>query len=219
MGRTEGSPLVRFFAKVNFNGKKVLDTPCWEWMGARHEEGYGQIWIDNRTVRAARYILKLVNPSMPDDWVTMHLCDNTPCVNPDHLVAGTTKENILDCLAKGRLGPRRDNRYSPELAEQIRAEAATTNLSRIALSKKYGMSMRTLRAILDKTRKQDILTPEQLRARMGRKPLSAEKVADIRRLYLETKNINEVSRRLDVTAQTVRKYIAKHDEEKAHAKD
>jgi DNA-binding NarL/FixJ family response regulator len=32
-----------------------------------------------------------------------HHCDNPPCVNSDHLFAGTAKQNMQDCKAKGRL--------------------------------------------------------------------------------------------------------------------
>lgn len=31
-----------------------------------------------------------------------HHCDNPPCANPDHLFAGTARDNVLDAVAKGR---------------------------------------------------------------------------------------------------------------------
>lgn len=39
---------------------------------------------------------------IPEGYVVMHLCDNPPCANPEHLKAGTQNENIQDAVRKGR---------------------------------------------------------------------------------------------------------------------
>ena len=45
----------------------------------------------------------MANGFMPE--VVMHVCDNPSCVRPDHLKAGTYKENTADMFAKGRFRP------------------------------------------------------------------------------------------------------------------
>lgn len=40
--------------------------------------------------------------SAPTGSVVRHTCDNEACINPDHLRIGTQKENIADCIARGR---------------------------------------------------------------------------------------------------------------------
>lgn len=32
----------------------------------------------------------------------MHVCDNRRCVNPNHLKVGTQRDNVMDCIGKGR---------------------------------------------------------------------------------------------------------------------
>ena len=34
--------------------------------------------------------------------VVRHRCDNPRCINPDHLELGTQRDNILDCVRRGR---------------------------------------------------------------------------------------------------------------------
>jgi hypothetical protein len=51
-------------------------------------------------------------PLAPDVWA-LHTCDNTKCINEDHLFPGTAQDNTNDMIAKGRkvddptVGPRR----------------------------------------------------------------------------------------------------------------
>lgn len=89
-----GKDEIRFWNKVS------IGDGCWEWQAARSAKGYGvfQAKIDGRfgAFRAHRYILG--NP----EGVVMHLCDNPPCVRPNHLKVGTHAENIKDRDAKGR---------------------------------------------------------------------------------------------------------------------
>lgn len=54
----------------------------------------GKQWLLHRWVF---YIYNGYEPS-----VVMHTCDNTDCINPLHLIAGTREENEKDKLMKGR---------------------------------------------------------------------------------------------------------------------
>ena len=86
----------RFWIKVERNNK----SDCWPWTGVRIPGGYGQIWFKERMQGAHRVAFFLTSGWMPP--VVMHICDNRPCCNPNHLQAGDTKTNALDCVLKGR---------------------------------------------------------------------------------------------------------------------
>lgn len=87
--------------------KKVVKTPnignpeCWNWTGASAGL-HGGLWFNGKIIRAHRFSYMLHKGEIKDGLVIMHTCDNYKCVNPYHLIAGTQRENMMDCLAKGR---------------------------------------------------------------------------------------------------------------------
>jgi hypothetical protein len=78
----------RFFAKVTQSGN------CWLWVGAKHEDGYGQFWNGRRQVKAHRWVYERLVGPIPDGLQIDHLCRNPSCVNPQHLEPVTQAENI-----------------------------------------------------------------------------------------------------------------------------
>lgn len=76
---------------------------CWVWTGACSSNGYGAFWADGRQISAHRFSYQSFFGAIPRDKpVIMHMCDNPPCVRPEHLRAGTAVENTADMMAKGR---------------------------------------------------------------------------------------------------------------------
>jgi hypothetical protein len=78
-------------------------TGCREWTGWRDPDGYGRLRFDGKTNQAAhRVAYTLTNGSIADGLLICHRCDNRPCCNPDHLYAGTAKDNATDMITRGR---------------------------------------------------------------------------------------------------------------------
>ena len=86
----------RFWAKVNKKG----DNECWEWQAYTDKNGYGQ--FQSRSAHRCSY--SMCNGDIPDGLIVRHKCDNPPCVNPNHLLLGTTADNVRDRDSRGRNG-------------------------------------------------------------------------------------------------------------------
>lgn len=85
----------RFWARVVED-----DSGCWFWCGRINPNGYGIFEIDYVQTLAHRYAYEFVHG--PTDLYVLHICDKPSCVNPDHLIEGTPKENTQDMMLKGR---------------------------------------------------------------------------------------------------------------------
>ena len=86
--------------------EKYIPEPnsgCWLWMaaGGRYygRLGWGKRWL---TIAAHRAAWELFRGPIPEGMKVLHKCDVTWCVNPDHLFLGTQRDNVYDCMAKGR---------------------------------------------------------------------------------------------------------------------
>lgn len=91
--------LKKFWSKVN----KTND--CWLWIGCLKDGRYGSFYFRKKGERAHRVAWILTYGDIPEELCVLHKCDNTLCVNPEHLFLGTQLDNIKDRDSKGRCNP------------------------------------------------------------------------------------------------------------------
>lgn len=100
-------------------------TGCHIFQGCKTNGGYGRVRVKGVHWMAHRYALSVhLRRPLLEGCVVMHTCDNPACVNPEHLVEGTQKENMQDYKAKGRMvrrGP--PPRIGPPVPKSIKRKA------------------------------------------------------------------------------------------------
>lgn len=146
-----GTTEERFWKKVNKNGP----NGCWLWIGWA-QEGYGRLTDEavGKEVGAHRYSYKL-HKGDPGPLLVCHTCDVTLCVNPDHLYAGTQKQNMEDMVARKRQNKAKGvnaarSKLTESIVLEIRKDLAT-GMHDVAIMAKHGTSRGNIYAIKNRT--------------------------------------------------------------------
>lgn len=115
---TKGMKATALYALLNtdprlaekFTASTVTDGDCLLWTKTVGIGGYGRFSIckDGKVYtapQAHRLAVLLSGRSLTDADVVRHTCDNTRCVNPEHLVVGSRRENMVDMVSRQRHRP------------------------------------------------------------------------------------------------------------------
>ena len=78
-------------------------TNCILWVGSVNNRGYGQAYDENK-IRIGAHKLSYILYKGPVEkgLVVRHTCHNPLCINYNHLIVGTSKENSQDMVDSGR---------------------------------------------------------------------------------------------------------------------
>lgn len=105
--------------KVLLHSIPVPESGCWLWEMTLNHKGYG--YFGPRPYKLAHRASYFGFHGDFDKSLSIcHRCDTPSCVNPDHLFAGTQKQNMQDAVRKGRLKTakfdicKRGHRFTPE---------------------------------------------------------------------------------------------------------
>jgi hypothetical protein len=78
------------------------ENGCILWDGFIGHNGYGQSSFRGKGCRLHRKVYEITKGPIPAGHDVCHSCDVRRCINPKHLWTGTRKDNLVDCLKKGR---------------------------------------------------------------------------------------------------------------------
>lgn len=113
------SPEAKLLAK-----RKILPSGCWEWTGYKRPNGYGNtsVIINGRCQecsvhRLAAYVWNGFDLRSP--LQIRHTCDHRFCINPQHLLPGTSQDNENDKVERGRQARGEKNGCSKFTEKQV----------------------------------------------------------------------------------------------------
>lgn len=132
-----GNDLARFMSKVKRDGD------CLVWTGSVDRDGYGKFSVGpkgrQQHIRAHRWIFERSHGQLASNVLVLHRCDNPPCVELDHLSAGSQLRNVHDALERDR----RPQFLTAEMVAVLRAARATGAQPLRALAHQLGIKYTT----------------------------------------------------------------------------
>lgn len=90
----------KFWRRVDIR----IPEACWNWKSSFKSNGYGIIKVNGKTLSAHRMAWEISYGPIPEGMLVLHKCDNSACVNPDHLYLGTYKDNKRDTIERNPAG-------------------------------------------------------------------------------------------------------------------
>ncbi len=136
--------------KERFDRKWIPEpfSGCWLWTGANYPYGYGVIKDQKKSVAAHRISWILHHGDIPNGLCVLHKCDTPACVNPNHLFLGNKKDNMEDCLRKGRFPERSgENNGRCRLSAENVTEIRRSNARTCDLARQFGVNWCTIRDV------------------------------------------------------------------------
>ena len=123
---------------------------CWEWRGCIEVGGYG-CWYHSKQRSKAHQMAYKLFVGDPGELCVLHKCGNRKCCNPNHLYAGTPKENYDDMVEHGTVflppkGSVAKNQFghSPLTEDDVREIRRRREAGERGIHKDYGVSPSTI---------------------------------------------------------------------------
>lgn len=116
------------------------------WICTSHsldKDGYPKIYRDDKFLRISRYIYVKERGEINNNLMVRHKCDNTSCINPEHLELGTARDNSNDMLNRGRSAYGESNAGS-KLTECQVIEIINDNRPYCDIAKSYPVTISTI---------------------------------------------------------------------------
>lgn len=135
-----------------FMSRVTKTSTCWLWTGGKRG-GYGMFWYlgSNSSAHVISYML--FKGGIPKGLLVRHSCDVKNCVNPEHLLLGTTLDNWRDALERGQLNIH--SKFPAETVARIR-DMRTAGHTLTAISIALGVSVGQVHNIVTNKHRKNI---------------------------------------------------------------
>ena len=122
---------------------------CWECVSHHtNNSGHCQFERNGKSILVHRYVYEHTKGKIPDGLLVRHTCDNPKCINPDHLLLGTYKDNCRDMFERGRDNrPKGTRNFNCVLTEEKVLEAYNSDLPARYFAEKFGCHSSTINYI------------------------------------------------------------------------
>lgn len=136
------------FLRERLAGKwRLSETGCWEWLRSKNPDGYGDLRIRGPVRSAHRVSYEAHIGPIPAGMLVRHSCDNPGCINPSHLLLGTTQDNVDDREERGRRDVRGEDNGMAKLTEADVIHIRTSPARPKELCEMYGIDRTNVWAI------------------------------------------------------------------------
>lgn len=181
-------------------------SACWNWKSAATPR-YGIIWANGGNVYAHRLSYEIYVGEIPEKMYVCHRCDNTLCVNPNHLFLGTPMDNVIDKVQKGRMADQRgDKNPSSKLTESnvIKILSLINNSDKTykEIGEIFGVGFDTISDIVNRKTWSHILTD-----RKNRQHKQDKKAIICLNSGVEYASISEAGRQLNIDKSSTVKVL------------
>jgi len=168
----------------------ILDpeTGCHIWRWGKKESEHGTMTLaGNKHILMHRVAWETRNGPIPEGGQINHRCNNTSCINPDHLYLGDQFDNMQDTV---RVGNHAVQKLTWAVAQAIREDYEPGKITYKELADRYSVTNGTIsNIVMNKTFHDPEYTPRNSESSVRRK-LSTVKANIIRERYA-TERITE----------------------------
>lgn len=135
-----------------FSRAIVRPNGCWEWAGDiwdKPPRNYGRLRYHGKPIRAHRAAYECCVADIPPGMLVTHLCNNPPCIRPDHLELGTQQDNVDYMVACGRRASTKGEAHgcaklTADQVQQIRQLLREGQLTLAEIGRRFGIHVATV---------------------------------------------------------------------------
>jgi hypothetical protein len=125
------------------------NSGCWIWEGDTDKRNYPCLHVQKdfkRTVYRIHRVMCEQAHGPLGELHALHKCDNSLCINPDHLRPGTHQENMKEAADRNRTVRGEQSPHSVLDETKVR-EIRESRMTYAKLSKKYGVAVSCIQAV------------------------------------------------------------------------